>query len=111
MAYSVDFRELAVRLVKEDGEIPKVVAERLKVGVNSVRRWLKREKLAADKPGPTGSRSIDPEKLKAEVEANPDAYLDELAKTLGTSSSTISYTLKKLHITRKKNYAVRRKRS
>ena len=29
-------------------------------------------------------------------------YIDELAQTLSTSSSTISYTLKKLNITRKK---------
>jgi transposase len=108
MAYSLDFRELAIRLVKEDGEIPKIVALQLKVGINTVRRWLKRETLAARKPGPTKSRVIDPERLKAEIAAHPDAYVDELAKTLGTSTSTISYTLKKLNITRKKNHAVRR---
>ena len=111
MTYSLDFRELAVRLVREDGDIPKVVAQQLKVGINTVRRWLKRETLAAHKPGPTTSRVIDPERLKAAIAAHPDAYIDELAQTLSTSSSTISYTLKKLNITRKKNHAVRRAKS
>jgi excisionase family DNA binding protein len=108
MAYSLDFRLLAIDLVRIEGETQKEVAERLKVGVNTIKRWLKRETLKADKPGPRGSRTIDPERLKAEVAANPDAYLDELAEKLGSSSSTISYTLKKLKITRKKNHTIRR---
>jgi putative transposase len=107
MAYSLDFRKLAVCLVREDGLTPAAVAKQLKVGLNSVRRWLKRDKLAPDKPGPTQSRVIDPEQLKAVLAVHPDAYLDELAKRLCTSSSTISYTLKKLKISRKKNHAVR----
>jgi predicted transcriptional regulator len=58
------------------------------------------------------SQTIDAEELKAEVVviANPDAYLDEYADSLGSKRSTIAYNLKKLKISRKKNHAVRRTR-
>jgi len=110
MAYSVDLRQRVVDAVKKAEKSKDEIARLFSLSVPTINRWLKRKTLKADKPGPTGSRAIDPEKLKEEVAANPDAYLDELAQTLGTSSSTVSYTLKKLNITRKKNHAIRRKR-
>jgi transposase len=73
-----------------------------------VKRWLKRETLRPDKPGPTKSRTINADQLKQAVQNKPDAYLDEYAQQLHSKKSTIHYNLKKLGISRKKNHAIRR---
>lgn len=110
MAYSLDFRELAVRMVREEGESQVSVAKRLKIALATLKAWLKREKLEADKPGPTTSHAINREELKALVEKEPDCYLDEYAEKLGSKRSTVAYNLKVLNISRKKNHAVQRKK-
>lgn len=110
MAYSLDFRELAVRLVREKKESQASVAKRLDIGLRTLQYWLKRENLAPDKPGPTTSHSIERQALKQLVEKEPDLFLDEYAEQLGSKRSTISYNLNVLNISRKKNHAVPRKK-
>jgi len=109
MSYSLDLRERVVESIRVEEMTQAAAAARYKVGLMTVKRWLKRENLSADKPGPRGSR-LDVEALKRVVEEKPDAYLDEYAKMLNTSSSTVSYNLLKLGISRKKNESVRRKK-
>ncbi len=106
MLCSVDLRQRAVDMVKE-GKTQAEAAERFQVSVSSLKRWLKRETLAPDKPGPKQSRTIDSERLRELVERNPDAYLDEYAEMLNSNKSTVSYNLRKLGISRKKNHAIR----
>lgn len=106
MAYSLDFRKLAVRLLREENESQVSVARRLKIGLATLKNWLKREKLEADKPGPTTSHKVDREALKALVEKEPDCYLDEYAEKLGSKRSTVWYNLKVLKISRKKNHTI-----
>ena len=48
-------------------------------------------------------RKIDPEKLKAYVEQNLDAFLKEIAKEFGCSDVAVLKALRRLKITRKKN--------
>jgi hypothetical protein len=58
-------------------------------------------KLAPNNPG-----GYDPKQLRQVIESTPDLYQDELAKILGVSQSTISYGLKRLQLSRKKNDVV-----
>jgi putative transposase len=105
MAYSVDLRRRVVNAVREGEGTQEEVAKRFKVSLSSLKRWLNREDLAADKPGPRGPR-LDIEALKKAVQEKPDAYLDEYAQMLNTSDSTVSYNLIKLGIRRKKNHTI-----
>jgi len=109
MAYSLDLRERVVESLKEGKITQEAVASRYKVGLSTVKRWLNRENLEADKPGPRAPR-LNIEALKKAVSEQPDLYLDEYAELLNTSSSTVSYNLLKLGISRKKNHSVRRKK-
>ena len=106
MAYSLDLRKLAVSLVRDEGKSQVSVAEQLRIGVSSLKRWLKREDLSPDKPGPRTAHTLDREQLKALVEQEPDAYLDEYAEKLGSKRSTVAYNLKVLQLKRKKKQAV-----
>ena len=107
MSYSLDLRERAVEAVREGEGTQEEIAKRFKISVSSLKRWLKREHLEADKPGPLAPR-LDLEALKKVLQDKPDAYLDEVAQLLNTSSSTVSYNLLKLGIRRKKNHTIPR---
>lgn len=106
MAYSLDFRKLAVRLVREENKSQVFVASHLKIALATLKNWLKREHLEAGKPGPTTSHKIDRQALKTMVAEEPDCYLDEYAERLGSKRSTVWYNLKVLKISRKKNHAI-----
>ena len=108
MALSVDLRERAVSLYREGKKTQKEIAERFQVSISSLKRWLNRENLKPDKPGPTNSHKIDRKALIKVVEEKPDAYLDEYAVLLNAKRSTVAYNLKYLGISRKKNHAVPR---
>lgn len=103
----MDLRERAVEAAQEGEGTQEEIAKRFKISVSSLKRWLKRKHLEADKPGPIAPR-LDLEALKKVVQDKPDLYLDEYAKLLDTSSSTVSYHLLKLGIRRKKNHTVQR---
>jgi transposase len=105
MAYSLDLRQRVVNAVNE-GSSKKAAALRYNVSRGTVQNWTARVVLAADKAGPKEPWRLKPERLQAEIEATPDAYLDELAETLGVSVSTVGYGLKRLHVTRKKKHAL-----
>lgn len=107
MACSLDLRERVVNAVRAREGTQEDVAKRFKVSISSLKRWLNREHLKADRPGPRGPR-LDIEALKKVVQDKPDAYLDEYAKLLNTSDSTVSYNLIKLGIRRKKNHTLPR---
>jgi transposase len=107
MSYSLDLRERVVAAIKEEKLKQGEAAKRFKVSVSSIKRWLTRDCLKADKPGPLGPR-LDIDALKKVVEDKPDAYLDEYAQLLNTSSSTISYNLLKQGISRKKKHTIQR---
>lgn len=107
MSYSLDLRERAVSAARAGEGTQEEIAKRFKISVSSLKRWLTREHLQADKPGPLGPR-LDLAALKKVVQDKPDLYLDEYAQLLNTSSSTVSYNLLKLGIRRKKNHTIQR---
>ena len=110
MAYSVDLRVRVVEYARTVKGGQKKAAALFQVGLVTVKRWLKREKLEADQPGPKDANSLNREELKAVVEDRPDLYLDEYAQILKSKPSTVHYNLKVLKISRKKNHAVRREK-
>ena len=70
--------------------------------------WMKRIDLRPQKAGPKQPWTYDPQDLCKAIETTPDFYQDELAQVLGVSQSTISYGLKRLKLSRKKNDALPR---
>jgi transposase len=111
MAYCKAFRRRVLDFVANGGSKAEA-ARRFCISRPQVFAWLKQP---ADhepgKPGPKTSRKYDQEGLRAEVEANPDALLRELAASRGVSIHSIFLALKRLGFVRKKNSALRRKSS
>ena len=108
MAYSVDLRVRVVDYARTVRGGQKKAAALFQVGLATVKRWLKREKLEADKPGPRDANKLNRKQLQEAVETKPDLYLDEYAEMIGSKRSTVHYNLKVLKISRKKNHALRR---
>lgn len=106
MAYSLDLRERVVNAVA-NGENKRSVAERYNISRGTVHNWIRRPILAPSKAGPKKPWRLNMVRLQMEVDATPDAYLDELATRLGVCVATVHYGFKRLKITRKKNDAVR----
>jgi putative transposase len=107
MAYSLDLRKRVVEWVEEGGSVSK--ASRIyKVGRATIYRWLGRKDLKPTKIE-RRNRKLNWEKLRKDVEENPDTQLADRAQKLGVRPSAICYALKKMKITRKKkNYVIER---
>lgn len=104
MSYSEDLRQRVVDFVRQGGS--KAEAARLfKVSRGRVYAWLSLppDQLAARKPGPTGPRKLDLQKLESLLMEQPDLLQKEMAQQLGVCESTIHYARKRLKITRKKD--------
>ncbi|MCL2075047.1 MAG: IS630 transposase-related protein [Betaproteobacteria bacterium] len=104
MAYSKDLRRLVLDFVAKGGGKAEA-ARRFGVTRSRVHVWLKQPPdYKPGKPGPKQSRKYDQEALRAEVEANPNALLRELAVSRGVSINSISCALKRMGIVRKKRH-------
>lgn len=109
MTHSQDLRERVVAFV-DGGGSKSEAARRFSISRWCVYDWMARVTLAPCRQGRTSFWKLDPEKLKAHVEAHPDAYQHERAQDLAVTTSGISYALKRLKVTRKKNATVSRKK-
>ena len=105
MTYSEDLRKRVVAFVKQGGKKTDA-ARQFKVSRWCVYDWTKRLDLRPEKAGPKQPWGYNPKQLRQAIESTPDLYQDELAETLGVSQSTISYGLKRLQLSRKKNDVV-----
>lgn len=89
MAYSMDLRLRVVEAVKEEGMSQPEAARTFGVAAGTVNAWLKKHKsgnLEADKPGPTGSRTLtdeDLECLRLWVDQRPGITSAEAAAKIG----------------------------
>jgi transposase len=110
LVYSVDLRKRVVDAVKVGRMTQEKAAACFSVSVGSVKRWLKMPCLKAKKTGPQQPFTLSHEALLTVVNTTPDCYLDEYARQLQTSRSTVCYHLKKLAWTRKKNGTLPRKK-
>jgi transposase len=107
MAYSIDFINRAVAY-KLEGHTLKQVQEAFGIPAETYYDWKRKLENGFEfgaKAKGERNRKIDKEALKQAVEANPDAFLYELAEKFDCSSAAIFYALEKLGITRKKNYS------
>ena len=110
MSYDKELRRRAIEYW-EDGHSKKETAAVFKVSHFTLQLWKSKLKESGTLEGKKRKevwRKIDPEKLKEYVEHHPDAYLKEMAEEFGCSEVAIFKALKRLKITRKKNYYLQR---
>lgn len=102
MACSIDFRRKVLEIKDRDGLSFEETALRFGVSKSSVSRWAKRLEpcLTRNKP----ATKITAERLVSDVERHPDAYQHERAERFGCSQRGICEALKRLKISRKKNF-------
>ena len=110
MSYSVDFREFVVKKVS-DGMPKSEAIQFFNIGRDTLYRWLRKHtktgSLVDKKRKDYKPKKIDSERLLAEIEKTPDATLEELSQQFFCSQVAVWKRLKKLGITRKKNYPIR----
>lgn len=103
--YSNDLRDRALAY-KDDNHTQQETCAVFGLSRSTVNTWLKlrRETGSAHAPSyaKTRRRQIDEHKLKAYIEAHPDAYLREIAVEFGVSATAIMYACRRYKITRKK---------
>ena len=110
MAYDKVLRERA--LLYREKHSQKETCEVFALSVAALKLWQKQYKETGsleNKPLERKWRKIDPEKLKADVQAYPDDFNDERAQQFGCSGEAIRQALQKLIITRKKSFTYREK--
>ena len=100
MAYSQDYRQLALQKLEEGYSI-RETAEYFKISTRTLQTWKKspERKRRVFKP-----LKIDTELLLKDIEDYPDAYQYERAQRLKCSTSGICTAIKRLGITQKKRH-------
>ena len=104
MSYDEKYRRRTLEY-RQEGHSLAQTSKVFKVAINTIRNWEKQLKTEGHLKKRTFVRAfkkIDPEKLKAYVKENPDAYLHEIAETFQCCQTAIRKALKRLKITRKK---------
>ena len=107
MSYPLSFKKRAIEY-RRSGHSAQETQETLEVSVSTIYRWerqLKEQGHLGSKPLVRPHKKVDPEKLRAFVEAHPDAFLKEIAQEFDCSITAIQKALKRLGITRKKHSA------
>ncbi len=106
MSYDIKYRQRAMGYLS-DGHSYRETAAVFKVSTFTLQAWksqLKETGTLAPKKRKETWRKIDPDKLRKYVEEHPDAYQHEIATAFGVRLYAIQKALKRLKITRKKNY-------
>ncbi len=101
MTHSLDLRIRVIDYIENGGSVTKA-AKLFQVGRASIYRWLDRETLESTKVKHR-NRKLDWSALRKDVTENPESRLIDRAKKFGVRPSAISYALKQMKITRKKN--------
>jgi transposase-like protein len=105
MAYDPKFREVVLGHV-DKGHTIRETAQTFNVDPKTILNWRKLRKETGqlqDAPKERRHKKIDPVKLAAYFEKNPDSYLSEAAEAFNCSMTAIFKARKRLKITRKKN--------
>ena len=106
MSYDIKYRQRVIDYLNE-GHTYRETAETFKVSTFTLQTWksqLKETGTLAPKKRKETWRKINPDKLRKYVEEHPDAYQHEIAAAFGVRLYAIQKALKRLKITRKKNY-------
>jgi len=105
MAYDAKFREKVLRLV-EKGQTIAEASRIFEVDPKTIWQWRKLRKETGkleNRPQEKWHKKIDPVKLEAYYEENPDSFLFEVAEIFGCTITAIFKARKRLGLTRKKN--------
>ena len=105
MAYDIKFRKRVLNYINK-GHTIRETAQTFEIDTKTILRWRKLDKETGqlqDHPKESWHKKIDPVKLEAYYEENPDSYLYEAAKAFDCSTAAIFKAKKRLKITRKKN--------
>jgi len=108
MSYDKKYREQAIKYW-EDGNSKRATAKVFNVSPTTLHTWKKQLNETGKLEPKTRRetwRKIDPERLTEYVKQYPDAYLKEMAEEFNCSEVSIFKALKRLKISRKKNYSV-----
>ncbi|CAA2929041.1 IS630 transposase-related protein [Arsenophonus endosymbiont of Bemisia tabaci] len=105
MSYSIDFRRKVIFTMEEEGLSIRETAKQFRIGSASVSRWINQ---IEPKASTTRQRKIDKSELIKDVEQYPDAYPKERAERFGVCQKAIWQALKKMGVTYKKLYVIRK---
>lgn len=108
MSYDIKFRRRAIEYWN-DGHSKRATAEIFKVSTTTLQKWksqLKETGKLEPKKRRETWRKIEPERLKEYLKQYPDAYLKEIAKEFDCTDVAVILALRRLRISRKKNYPV-----
>jgi Transposase and inactivated derivatives len=111
MSYDIKFRQSAIAYWK-DGHSKKETARIFKVSADTLQRWksqLAESGSLAPKKRRESWRKIEPARLAEYVSQHPDAYLKEIAQEFNCTDVAVLIALRRLKITRKKNYSIQGK--
>jgi transposase len=103
--YSNDYRRCSVAF-KDEGHTFNELKEAFQIPPETYYLWKERlengyydKKITRER-----RRKIDKNELKQAITEKPDAYLWELAEKFGCTATAVFYALRKMNITRKKNF-------
>jgi transposase len=108
MSYDIKLRRRAIEYWNA-GHSKKETASVFKVNPDTLQEWKKQQKETGTLEPKTRRetwRKIDPERLTKYLEQHPDAYLKEMAEEFECSDVAILKALRRLKISRKKNYVI-----
>jgi transposase len=112
MSHPEELRNLVINEV-ENGSSISAALEKYNVSRSSYQRWINLKKetgTAAIPPRNTQPYKVDNVQLRNYIEENPSAYIREIAAHFNLSTGCISTALKRLKISSKKKYVIRRTR-
>lgn len=110
MSYDIKFKQRVIEY-REEGHTFKQTCDTFKISETTLIKWIKKEKegkLGEVKIRVRKPKKIYPNKLVEYIRKNPDAYLKEIADEFNCSTTALLKALKKLNITRKKDYFIQR---
>ena len=101
MTYSSDLRRHVLSIRKKEGLTYAETSKRFGIGVASLTRWNNKIEPKAHRDN--RPRKIDLEKLRLDVENDPDAFQYERAERFGVHPKSMWSALKKIGVSYKKN--------
>lgn len=104
MSYSEDYRKRTIEY-RGEGHTREETHRIFKVSISTIRAWetqWKEKGTLAPVPMVRSYKKMEPEKLKAYVQAHPDAYPKEAAQEFNCCETAIRKAFDRLGITRKK---------
>ena len=102
MSYSLDFRKHVFKIKEREALSFEAASVRFGISVRTLFRWKNR--LEPKTTRNKAATKIDMAALEKHVEDYPDAYQYERASALGVSPNCVLYALRRLKISRKKNF-------